>query len=588
MAAEERAPGTAQILQSLKRSPFFARLPMASLEQLATRAEIINAEAGTVLFRQGDAPDSVYVLRVGALAVLRDDAADQLRRVASIFAGETVGEMGLLTGDARTATIICQRDCELIRLSREVFDDLLATAPQVASDIARVLARRLARMDAAAHKGGSAREPGRPKVFALITHQASLARASEFAAAVAGALGGQGRAALRSGSDPRLDRQEFHDLETAHDFIVLSGAGGDADWQMFCCRQADTILLAADAAAEPSVIPLPSPPSKAAQNSREVILFGKAAPGAAARWLDLNKAVMLHRADSEPALARFARLAARRAVSIVLGGGGARGFAHIGVIHALHEAGIAIDIFGGSSMGAVIAASYAMGWSQDVIEARMRRAFVEEKLLKDPAFPVVSLFHGRRVHGLIDAGFGGFDIEDLPFQYFCVSTDLTEGRAAFHWRGNLANWLKASTAIPGVLPPFISGDTVHVDGGVVDSVPIAGAKALGRGPIIAIDVAGENTGLQPSREPVPLWQTLLGARQPGQPTIAEIMWRVGTIGNHDHGNRAEWQDTIAIRPPVGIIGLLEWRGFDRAVAAGYDFARLHIEANPDVFEGLKV
>ena len=570
------ATSAAPILASLKRAALFAGLPAESLERVAASADVIRAEAGSVLFRQGEISDSAYIVRAGALSVLRSDGGPP-ERVADIYGDETVGEMGLLTGDARTATVVCQRDSELVRIPRAAFNALLAREPKIAREVAILLARRLALAR------GTARAPGRPKVFALIAHPEAAARAEEFARQVLGALKQQGTAALAAA---RVTLGEFQALETAHDFVLLADTGGDAGWSQFCRRQADTILLAADAAAEPAAFPaLDIAPDAAAK--REILLFGDTPRGNAARWLELNDAALLQHLNGDAALARFGRLAARRAVSVVLGGGGARGFAHIGVIRALREAGIAIDIFGGTSMGAVIAAGFAMGWPREMIEARMRRAFVEQKLLKDPAIPVVSLFKGRGVHAAIDGGFGGFDIEDMPHPFYCVSTDLTRGRAALHRRGNLALWLKATTAIPGVLPPVIAGGAVHVDGGVVDSVPISGARELGRGPVIAIDVAGENTGLKPPEGPVPLWQALTGARLPGQPGIADVLWRVGTIGTHDRANRAEWERVIALRPPVSVIGLLEWRGFDRAVAAGYEYARKHIGENADVFGPLK-
>ncbi len=165
---------------------------------------------------------------------------------------------------------------------------------------------------------------------------------------------------------------------------------------------------------------------------------------------------------------RVVRLLTGRAVGLVLSGGGARGFAHLGVVRALREHGVPIDLVGGTSMGAILAAGVASEWSHEELVRRFKRCFVDTNPLSDYTLPLVSLVSGRKVSTLLRSELGDIDIEDLPLPYFCVSSNLTTGRMSVHQQGTLWRWLRASVAIPGVLPPVFQGGEVFVDGGAMN------------------------------------------------------------------------------------------------------------------------
>jgi len=172
-------------------------------------------------------------------------------------------------------------------------------------------------------------------------------------------------------------------------------------------------------------------------------------------------------------LGRLARLLTRRGVGLVLSGGGARGFAHLGVIRALREARVPIDFVGGSSIGSIIAAGVAVGWSDDEMRMRYRRSFVDTNPVNDYTFPFVALTRGRKVSRLLQREYGDVLIEEpAPAFFFCVSANLTTGRALEHRDGRLADALRASVAIPGVMPPAYRGEDVLVDGAAINNLPV--------------------------------------------------------------------------------------------------------------------
>lgn len=210
-----------------------------------------------------------------------------------------------------------------------------------------------------------------------------------------------------------------------------------------------------------------------------------------ARWLDRRR-VARHRhvrASHPEDIARLARGLTGNAVGVVLGGGGARGFAHLGVLKALEEVGAPVDLIGGTSIGAVIAGAMAIELTPTEARALAKRQF---SALFDPTLPVIALLAGRRINARIEQAFGGLDIEDLPIPFFCISTNLTRATQVVHQRGPLARAIRASISLPGILPPSRDEGDLLVDGGLVNNVPVdvMGRLAEGRS-IVAIDVSPE-------------------------------------------------------------------------------------------------
>jgi NTE family protein len=217
---------------------------------------------------------------------------------------------------------------------------------------------------------------------------------------------------------------------------------------------------------------------------------------------------------------RLARLVSGHGRGLVLAGGGARGVAHLGVLRALHEAGHAFDAVGGTRIGAIIGAGLACGWALEAMTENLRRAFVQGRPLSDGTLPLVAMTRGRRASLMLQRAFGVLEIDDLPMSYFCVSTRL--GGMAVHRRGPLWLWLRASSAIPGVLPPVLHQGGVHVDGALVNDLPTDVMAADGIAHITAPDIRADIALLTTAEESAtpPLWRLLLQRRQ----DIRRLAW----------------------------------------------------------------
>jgi NTE family protein len=285
---------------------------------------------------------------------------------------------------------------------------------------------------------------------------------------------------------------------------------------------------------------------------------------AAAAWLK-SLPVTLHHHLLEPAdFSRMARLLTRRGVGLVLSGGGARGFAHLGIVRALREARVPIDFLGGASIGAIIAAGVAMGWSDAEMQLRYRRSFVDTNPVNDYTFPFVALTRGRKVSRLLAREYGEVLIEDLRQPYFCVSANLTTGRLLEHRGGCLAQALRASVAIPGVMPPVFHEQGVLVDGAAINNLPVDIMQSHAPGFVIGCDVGADRS---------------FGATRVN---IFQILMHAGMINSASSALAQRELADVMLKPPLDNIDLLDWRSFDRAIQAGYEYACSAIERLPNL------
>ncbi len=554
--------------------PLFRELEPDQLDAIAREIEWFSVPGGATLFEAGESPDALYVVINGSLGAYVGSNGARTQLVGLISAGETVGEMALISGKARNATVVALRDTELARLPAQAFETLALRHPGSLRNIAKLIIQRLE-----IARGTARPRRATPKTIGVVPRDASV-DATTFAIQLVECLNRIGRAQLvLSNQGAEQTSHWFHKLERANDFVVYVTDERPTNWSKLCLRQADALLLLARSANEPG--PWPALEAVRAQTlvlqHAEVVLLHeeRIRPRAARGWLDLHEGLRHHHVRSGTDVARVARLLTGRGIGLVLSGGGARGFGHVGVLRALLEAKVNIDAIGGTSIGAIIAAGWAAGWEYEEMLSRLRRSFVVTNPLNDYTLPLVSLIAGRKVGRLLRREFGDTEIEDLEIPYFCVSANLTTGQAAVHRRGELWLWLRASVAIPGVLPPVFTRRQVYVDGATISNLPVESMREVGGGPIIAVDV-GDDRGFETSLETcevpafwnIPLWIRGAGSRI----NIMQILWRAGMINSAATTTAQRELTDLLLRPPLQHIDLLDWHAFDRAVELGYRHA----------------
>ena len=569
-----------------------------SAADVAAELETVTCRGGEWLFRQGDPADGLYLLVRGRLQVWIDaPEADGSppRLVAEVSPGETVGEIGLLSGGGRSAGIRATRDSLLLRMDAAAFDRLALRRPELTRQLAGGIATRLRDRTAG---GPAARRSLRtiallplddgPAVRDLV-ERLSVALSGRGPVRVLTALGlaEAGLELPRHPGEPISPAAVdwFAAQEDANRFVLYVADGGATPWSDAALRHADLVLLVGEAgrtpqrrAWEPALLERPRGPVA----RQALVLMHPGSPlgllGTGA-WLQ-DRAVDFHLHLRQGVTADFERLVRiidGSALGMVLGGGAARGFAHLGVYKAMTEAGLAVDWVGGSSIGSVMGAAIALDLPPDEAIRRARAAFVDGKPFGDMTLPVISLLRGQRMERLIGEYLGGM-IEDLPLPFFCLTSSLGSGQSRCHDRGSLPAALRASVSLPGVFPPAVIDGQLAIDGGILDNLPVDRMRGRPVGRVLAVDVtARQSYEVDYPSVPSP-WTVLAGrylpfGRRYRVPGFLSVMLKAAEIGTMAAAREAGRRADLLIRPDVSRFSLTNVKAFEAIVAAGYAAGR---------------
>ncbi|MGQ0586664.1 MAG: patatin-like phospholipase family protein [Gammaproteobacteria bacterium] len=579
----------------LAESALFANLPPASLDALAALAAPINLRSGERLFTEDEPAEHLYIVATGRLRVM---IRGQLAGL--VAAHEPIGEIGLLSGEKRTATVEAIRDSQLIQIRRDQLMEFLVANPLALVAIARVLITRLRqnqrelKLNIARSARNFAVIPGTPGVDAAAVARALHERLCGMDtcrivddAAVNGELGeSMSTTPMTDCAGNERLVEWLNQLERSFRYLVYT-AGHEPDaWAARCMRQADRVLVVLNAGDTPATTPMLDALRRSGIFAKVELLILRppgADGGAVTAWKSQAEARAHYfvRPGNVTDFAALSRQLTGRAIGLVLGGGGARGFAHLGLLRALEERGLTIDLAGGSSMGALISALVAMGYSSHEIVPVLRDTFVTHNYLNDYMFPRIALIKGRKFLRRLREIFGEQLIEHLRMPWFCVSTNLTRGTAMVHDAGPLETWIAASMAVPGIAPPVVYKGELLSDGAVANSLPTDIMQNLERGPIVASNVSTEGDIRAPGIEgPDP--EGLLNWTGPGDPPgLRDILFRTATMTS-ESGTRARAANAnLYLRMPVLGIGMFAWKRMDEIVDRGYAYAKEKLAESAD-------
>lgn len=561
-----RAPAPRTAEELLAEVTLFATLPATILGSIARRCETVRLTSGEWLFRHEDAADAMYVLRSGRLEVMGELVGRPDHVVRELGVGSVVGELALLSRAHRNASIRVRRDAVLLRLAQEDFDALMLEAPAFAQAVARVLGRELQashRPEAQARRAATtvavvslSKAPSGVEM-ALVSALQMLSRVAWLDEPRASELIAD--AELGTGLANVLDH-----LERDHELVLLL-AGASGEWASVCMRQADRMLVLIDEDSRPAPAA-----GRHLRGCDAVLLAGGDRP-AVAGLLDELEPRSTHRIRNDARrsqdVARLARRLAGRSVGLVLSGGGARAFAHVGVIEELLAAGVTIDRVGGASMGAFVGGLLAMGMDAAAIDAHCYEEWVRRNPLADYRLPRISLIRGARARAMAERVLPGL-IEDLPRSFYCVSTDIIAAELVVHRRGELALAVAASMCLPGVAPPVQVGNRLLVDGGLFDNLPVATMAGEAEGPIIACDASE------------PEQRSLAPGETPPTPGLIDTLARVMLLSTTDTLEHARRYADVVITPEHESVGRMEFHSLDRMRESGRRAALAALEAAP--------
>ncbi len=443
---------------ALASAPLLSRLPADARARLEAGAEPVELAAGSVLFLEGDPAEDLFVVKAGRLDVVAGGSV-----VRQMGAGAVIGELALLTGGVRSASIRARRDSRLLRVSHDTFESAVGSDPAAMSALAGVLAEQLQ------GAGSGAAEPSavpQPRLVAVVSLGAGAP-----AAEVADHLAAHLSRTLRVGTPGRVGPDGLERAERDHDRVLLVAEDPSDDWWAMCVRQADHLVLVA----RPDTAVPDGPPLD--RHDADLVLVGAPRPARerVRAWAAATGPWQVTVSDGLALDADLRALGARlagRSVGVVMAGGGARAFAHLGVLHELTEAGIAVDRVAGASVGSIVAALWATGRTPQEVEDVVYAEMVRGRPFSDYTLPIASIAKGRRVERALRRHFGDLTIEELPRRLLCATTDL-QSRTTYDLRcGPVVDAVLASVALPVLFPPRPAGQRLLADGGILDNLPV--------------------------------------------------------------------------------------------------------------------
>ena len=551
LPARDDEPSTAA--SPFASAPLLSRLPEDVRERLADGATPVEVHAGELLFTAGDPADDLYVVTAGLLDVELGGAV-----VRQVGAGTVIGELALLTGGTRSASIRARRDSHLLRVTHDVFDRVVGDDPRALKALTAVLAGQLA--DAAPPAPG---RPPQPRLIAV----AAMHRGAPVHA-VADALDGHLSATtLRVARPGQVEPEALERAERESDRVLVVAEDPDQPWWQTAVRQADLLILVASADS-----PVPQGPPLG-RTGTDLVLVGASVPSDAVRaWQAAIEPYRITQAQapfSVPMRPVASRIAGR-SVGLVLAGGGARAFAHLGILLELEQAGIVVDRIAGASQGSIIAAVHARGYDAATSIDLCYEEFVRNNPYNDVTVPMVSLVKGRKTEKALRRRLTGIHIEELPRQFRCVSTDLQSRTPYVHRTGDLTSAVMSSISIPGLFPPRRDGQRLLADGGVLDNLPVHTLLERDEGPVVAV-----NIGMGGDGAPKP---TVEGAAPRVRiPALGETLMRSLFIGSGGAVQHALDQGAIVVTPSSRGVGLLEFHQLDRMVDSGREAGRALVD-----------
>ncbi|HEX4180139.1 MAG TPA: patatin-like phospholipase family protein [Caulobacteraceae bacterium] len=522
---------------------------------------------GQTLCAAGETADQIYFLRTGRLGVFRRGAGQESIFLGVVRPGEPAGEMAMIAGTVHSSTVVALRDSEVLALSREVFFDVAARDPAVMLELARLMILR-------ARQTAANSSVGEPSVFGFIGLTADV-QVRELVDDVALEIRRLGFSVTAVGDESISAPTEwFSNVEQGHDFVLYAAEAAQTAWKQIVGRQVDRLFrVGFGDQAPPTQIDLHASAPLQSQQLVDLVLLHPTgrAPRRSEAWMDaVRPARLFHiRRHEHGDLSRLARAITGLSVGLVLSGGGARAYAHVGAVRALREAGVPIDFVGGVSMGAIIAGAVAMGWDDEEIDWRIRKAFVSTSPLQDVAVPLIAMTHGLLVGARLNEHFDDKQIADLWLPFFCISSNLTSGAYQLHRRGVLRDALRASVAIPGLLPPMTQGDNVLVDGAVMKNFPTDVMRAMHLGPIVGVDVTrGRNITADDVARPSSVWRWIFSGEWRKGPPIVSLLMRAATVSTSGDWMANREASDILVAPRMDHIEIRNWKAYDPAVAAG--------------------
>ncbi|KAL6441217.1 hypothetical protein ACFW04_003479 [Cataglyphis niger] len=605
-------------------------------------------ESGRAVYRQGDESDSTFIVLSGRVRSVITYKNGKKEPVAEYGKGDLVGIVEMVTQTPRSTTVMAVRDSELAKLPEGLFNVIKLRYPIVVTRLINLLGHRILGTWQQAHtknnndtQRAAATVDARPAQVNFST--VAIVPVSDdvpltaFTYELYHSLCAIG-SCLRLTSDVVRKTLGTTIMEPANEYRLTSWLAQQEDqhrislyqcdssytlWTQRCVRQADCILIVGLGDRPPSIGRTEREVERLVMRTqKELVLLHKEQNGQrptnTVQWLNMRSWVSSHHhiqcpkrmftrrsqyrinelyskvLMSEPNVhsdfSRLARWLTGTSVGLVLGGGGARGAAHVGMLKAIIEAGIPIDMVGGVSIGAFMGALWCMEKNITTTTQKAREWSTKMtqwwRQILDLTYPMTSMFSGKDFNKTIQQTFGDTYIEDLWLPYFTITTDITDSCMRTHRHGSLWRYIRASMSLSGYMPPMCDPVDGHLllDGGYVNNLPADEMLRQGAHHILAIDVGSQDdTDLTNYGDSLSGWWLLwkrwnpfaTPVKVPNLPDIQSRLAYVSCVRQLEEVKNSDYCEYI--RPPIDKYKTLQFANFDEIRDVGYQHGKTYFE-----------
>lgn len=548
---------------------------------------------GDILLKQGDEGQDALMIISGRVRATIENGEGK-RVLGEVGGGSIVGEMSLLSEAPRSATITAIRETRVARMNRAVFSKIMHSH----SDFALRLMRTMVERQRQNFEQSYVEKP--------TTLNITIMPISEGVDVLAFAKG-LSAYLEKHGSTLVIDREAFvnlyglkneidythptsfitqlwlDELERRYDYVLYVTDASWTSWTHWVSGSADRVLLVGEAQGDAGIGELERTLiEEVNEQRRELVLLHEPdtkRPSGTMAWLKERNLYRHHhvRKGDEAHLARVARLLTGHGIGFVLSGGGARGYAHLGVIKALMEAQVPIDAIGATSMGSLIGGALLTYLDYDAIKQKAMK-LGSRKAILDFTMPVSALMRSKKVTNVVSDLYGDLRIEDGWLPFFCVSANLSKAKLEVHTEGQLTDAVRASLSIPGVFSPVVRDDDLLIDGGVMNNYPVDIMREwLEGGKIIGTLVTGRESKGRPYKidDYIDGWRVFLrniipGIRRQRVPSILKVILGATSVNSSQALTAFQKQTDLLLQTDTYPYSMLDFDEYKALEERGYD------------------
>lgn len=557
----------------------FGEMEEDSLKQIFESGKKIELDSGEYLFKQGDKKNELYIVLSGRLRAIHQEKSNTVV-LGDITEGEPVGEIALFTGEPRMAGVLAIRKSVVLEINRDQYHGAVSKNPGFASALTKFVIKRMRRNELEKNVESA------PKNIVILQLQPDLDISfwtgelkSHLSSLYIPAQVLDRESDIGNGSEPFMEI-----LESFQGLNILVCSGKDKEWTKKCLLSADLIILASDFEADHKLYPV-----EIEHNLHENTLLKRkkyllllhpehaGLPKDTGRWFkDRNLSLHIHtRKNNARDMRRLCRIISNQAVGLVLGGSSSKGYAHVGAVKALLEAGLEIDFVGGSSAGALYGTSMTFSdFEYEKIDSICNESTNIESGINDFILTYFAKNHQKKIEDFTRKIFGNSSLEDLWITSYCVSSDMTNSEIKVHSSGLTWQKVKESFTMPGIFPPVMIDDRIYVDGGLSENIPVDPMYLYPVKHIVAVSLTGSEPEKLDFNANPSVWAQIKGTftkkKVYDNPVVTTVMVNSMTLNPRQKEEINKSKVSLLLEINLRAVSLLDDSQWKKVVKKGHD------------------